>query len=95
MAHYTFSCQDCGEFTEWHKSTKGNKKTSDCPTCYALAKRVFTPPIIYRMDSKLKNTIASGMEPVLTKKKDLPKVPIKNAIRKKSPQPRPWQVGNL
>lgn len=94
MANYTFHCQQCGEFTEWHKNTKGNKQESQCPDCHRAAKRVFMPPITFRMDSTLKNTISKGMEPTLTKKADLPKVPIKHAIRKKRPQLRPWQAGN-
>lgn len=94
MANYTFKCQDCGEFTEWHKNTKGNKQISECPECQSEATRVFMPPITFKMDSKLKNVIASGMEPTLTKKEDLPKIPIKHAIRKRRPQLRPWQAGN-
>ncbi|WP_077300680.1 zinc ribbon domain-containing protein [Virgibacillus pantothenticus] len=40
MAIYTFSCQLCGEFTVWHKSNKGNKQETLCPTCKTVSKRV-------------------------------------------------------
>lgn len=94
VANYTFSCQHCGEFTEWHRSTRGNKETSQCPACNETATRVFMPPITFRMNAALKHTIAKGMEPTLTNKEDLPNVPIKHAVRKKRPQLRPWQAGS-
>lgn len=94
MANYTFHCEDCGEFTEWHRSTKGNKQFSNCPNCKARAKRVFMPPITFRMDSRLKSTIAEGMEPKLMTKDELPKVSLKNVTRKRPQKLRPWQAGN-
>ncbi|HLQ72997.1 MAG TPA: zinc ribbon domain-containing protein [Bacillota bacterium] len=95
MANYTFSCPNCGEFTEWHTSMQGNKQISSCPECEAEAKRVFLPPITFRMNSKLKTTIAEGMEPKLMTKDELPKVPLKKVTRRRRETPRPWQAVNL
>lgn len=83
MANYTFRCENCGDFTEWHKSTQGNKQQAKCPDCNGIAKRVFMPPITFRMDSRVKRTIEGGMEPKLVKKENLPKIPIKNVLKRK------------
>lgn len=91
MANYTFSCKTCGHFTEWHQSTRGNKQESSCPECNAIAKRVFMPPITFRMSSALKRTIEEGMEPKLVKREDMPKTPLKKA---KPRITRPWQAGH-
>ena len=90
MPYYSFRCQDCGEFTVWHRSSKGNKLEEECPTCSNIAKRVFTPPTVYRMDGKLKQTIESGMEPKLVKKENMPVKPKKRAAG----AARPWQTGH-
>lgn len=91
MAYYTFKCNVCGEFTEWHRSTKGNKQYSTCPTCDAIAKRVFKPPIVYRLDKKLKHTIEKGKEPQIRTKEQLTTTAIQKVI-KRSQSARPWQV---
>lgn len=90
VANYTFYCKTCGHFTEWHQSMKGNKQQSICPECNAVAKRVFMPPITFRMNSTLKRTIEEGMEPKLVKKEDMPKTPLKSKPR----LTRPWQAGH-
>lgn len=88
MATYTFNCQLCGEFSEWHQSIKGNKQITTCPTCHAASKRVFKPPIIFQMDQTVKKQIERGMKPQLVKKQHLPSTPIGSKTKTK----RPWQV---
>ncbi|WP_217586148.1 zinc ribbon domain-containing protein [Lentibacillus saliphilus] len=93
MAYFTFSCPQCGEFTEWHTSLKGKKDVAHCPECETLSKRVFRPPLTYRMDSRVKQTIEQGMEPKLVKKENMVGTPIQQAVQSKPRLSRPWQAG--
>lgn len=88
MANYTFQCKKCGEFTLWYQGMHGNKQEAACPDCNTAAKRVFKPPITFRIDSRVKHTIEQGMEPKVVKREALPK-----QIRKPSVS-RPWQAGH-
>lgn len=90
MGYYTFLCNSCGEFTEWHKSILGQKDYAFCPNCQHEAARVFKPPLALRMDSSLKKRIERGMEPRIVCKNKLQNRNVKrNGIQK-----RPWQVGH-
>lgn len=89
MASYTFFCKTCGEFTEWHTSTNGNKQEMECPDCHVIARRMYKPPITFRMDSRVKNRIMRGMEPRVVKKEDLPTNPYM-----RTQTSRPWQTGH-
>ncbi|HLR69381.1 FmdB family zinc ribbon protein [Virgibacillus alimentarius] len=89
MANYTFRCVKCGEFTLWYQGMRGNKREAYCPDCNTLSKRLFKPPITFRLDSRVKNRIESGMEPKIVKREDMPQ------NRKKRPNAaRPWQAGH-
>ncbi|MEW9675770.1 zinc ribbon domain-containing protein [Lentibacillus sp. L22] len=89
MANYTFRCESCGEFTLWYQGMKGNKREAECPECKRKAKRLFKPPITFRMDSRVKKRVERGMEPRIVNKKDLPK-----GGKRKSTVSRPWQAGH-
>jgi len=89
MPNYTFKCEECGEFTIWYAGMSGNREQASCPECNKEAKRVFLPPITFRMDSKVKGRVERGMEPRLVKREDMPK---KAPSRPKAA--RPWQAGH-
>lgn len=89
MANYTFLCHTCGEFTLWYQGMKGNKQEAECPDCNIAAKRIFKPPITFRMDGQVKSRIERGMEPRVVKRDDLPRIPYK-----KPTISRPWQAGH-
>ncbi|MBP1968347.1 thymidylate kinase [Virgibacillus natechei] len=89
MANHTFFCEGCGEFTLWYQGIRGNKQEANCPDCKTLAKRMFKPPITFRMDSQVKGRIERGMEPRVVRKDDMPK-----NRNKKQGVSRPWQAGH-
>jgi len=89
MANYTFLCESCGEFTLWYQGMRGNKREANCPDCDTVSKRMFKPPMTFRMDSRVKGRIERGMEPRVVKKEDMPK----NRMKKPSVS-RPWQAGH-
>lgn len=90
MPFFTFRCPSCGDFSLWYKSSKGNNLEAECPSCSGASKRVFTPPNVYRMDHKLKQTIERGMEPRVVKKEDMPA----RSNKRKKRISRPWQAGH-
>jgi putative FmdB family regulatory protein len=47
MPLYEFQCEVCGPFQEW-RSLSEYSKPAYCPHCQAGARRVFTPPNLYR-----------------------------------------------
>ncbi|MFB1049849.1 zinc ribbon domain-containing protein [Paraliobacillus sp. JSM ZJ581] len=87
MPNYTFNCEKCGVFTEWHTSSKGNKQYSACPSCKMKSKRVFAPPIVYKVDARVKQIESGGKTPKVMKRDQLPK-----RLKKSPVSTRPWQV---
>lgn len=92
MVYYTFACPSCGDFTEWHSSMQGNKELSICPACEGESTRVFTPPMLSKMDSRLKQKVEQGMEPKIMKGDAFAKTPTK---KRSSQNLRPWQAARL
>ncbi|CAM3842833.1 FmdB family zinc ribbon protein [Alkalicoccus chagannorensis] len=88
MPNYTFLCGGCGEFTQWHQSSRGPKSHALCPVCLHIARRQFKPVYTFRMDSSVKKRMEQGMEPRIVSRNQLPSTP----IRKSVPHGRPWQV---
>ncbi|MGP4106474.1 FmdB family zinc ribbon protein [Virgibacillus sp. L01] len=89
MPSYSFSCETCGHFTLWNQHMEGNKQQAECPVCGGIAKRVFKPPITFKMDGLIKRRIENGMEPRIVNKNSLPK-----SMNRRPTASRPWQAGN-
>ena len=90
MGYYTFACNECGEFNEWHKSLLGQKSYATCPTCKQIATRIFKAPLTSKMDGRLKKRIENGMEPRVISKEAMPT----NSKKTVTTPARPWQVGH-
>ena len=89
MPSYTFKCNSCGEFNVWFAGMNGNRQQSPCPDCQESARRVFLPPMTFRMDGKVKKSIERGMEPRLVKREEMPK-----KLKRRPSTARPWQAGH-
>ncbi|WP_337192730.1 zinc ribbon domain-containing protein [Halobacillus halophilus] len=89
LAHFSFLCEACGEFTIWMTGMKESRREASCPDCQGVSKRVFKPPMTSRMDSRVKQRIENGMEPRTVRREDLP------ASRpRRQTTARPWQAGH-
>jgi putative FmdB family regulatory protein len=72
MPLYAYSCDRCGLF-EVRRSVSEVRARARCPACGAVGTRVFTAPLLARLDRPLRSALdreeASGHEPEVTSAK--------------------------
>lgn len=65
MPVYEFFCEICGPFEQWRDHRQASEPLL-CPTCNTTARRVFSPPGLYRTSETtrmLLNRAERGAEP--------------------------------
>lgn len=62
MPLYEFRCESCGPFESWRMLAEAGTLML-CPTCQAVAKRVFSPPSVNLNSGSLRFKIGESKEP--------------------------------
>lgn len=91
MPLYEFRCAACGEFEAWRKMAEvGNPM--NCPSCSAIATRIFSPPSVNLNQGSLSAIRAGdGGEPRVVKRKETEP----GKARYQGPKTgRPWMIGH-
>lgn len=91
MPLYEFRCETCGEFEAWRRLAEFDQPMN-CPSCAAIAIRVFSPPRINLNQGSLAAIESrSREEPRVVKRQEREPV----APRYQSPSTgRPWMIGH-
>ena len=87
MPLYDFRCETCGLFEKWQALAEVDSPVV-CPTCEAIAKRIFSPPMILTGNLRLK--AEENKEPQVIKRSEEPK-PQRNREHRGG---RPWMIGH-
>jgi putative FmdB family regulatory protein len=88
MPLYEFRCQTCGEFEAWRKLAEVSQPMH-CPTCDAIAKRIFSPPSI-NLNSGSLSRIGDSAEPKVVQRQQEPAQPRYQTAASS----RPWMIGH-
>jgi len=67
MPLYEFRCETCGPFEQWRTLAEAGTPML-CPTCDAIAKRVFSPPNVSLNSGSLGQVGGESKEPRLVKR---------------------------
>lgn len=67
MPLYEFRCEPCGLFEQWRTLVEAGTPML-CPTCEAVAKRVFSPPNVNLNTSSLRLRDKDAKEPQVVKR---------------------------
>lgn len=91
MPLYEFKCDNCGMFEQWRKLAEAGTPML-CPTCQAVAKRVFSAPNVNLNSGSLPLRSGAAKEPRVVK----PSQDREAATAKYSQQPngRPWMISH-
>ena len=91
MPLYEFRCESCGPFEQWRTLTEANYPML-CPSCQAIAKRLFSPPSLILNSGTIRLRSKQNSEPQLVKRSSdrEPTVPrYQNHLHG-----RPWMIGH-
>lgn len=94
MPLYEFWCDTCGSFEQRRPSDEAGHP-AHCPTCQGEARRIFSPPGLYRTSSATRrayNRAEHGAEPRVERRS--PPEPPANPERPLHAHGRPWMLGH-
>jgi putative FmdB family regulatory protein len=90
MPVYEFLCENCGPF-EVRREIKDASKPMVCPTCKAVAERVFSAPGLIMTPYALRRRIERGVEPhVVRRSRNGEPNPKKASLYRNTG--RPWMI---
>ncbi len=87
MPLYDFRCETCGAFEKWRSLAEADSPMF-CPTCEAVAKRIFSPPMLLTGSLRLKGQ--ENQEPQVVKRSQEAK-PQRNYEHRGG---RPWMISH-
>lgn len=90
MPLYEYKCETCGRFEQWRTLAEVSTPML-CPTCEAVAKRVFSAPNV-NLNSSLRRRSGEAKKPQVVKRSQ----DQEPATPKYSQQPngRPWMISH-
>ncbi|HEY9632714.1 MAG TPA: zinc ribbon domain-containing protein [Coleofasciculaceae cyanobacterium] len=91
MPLYEFRCETCGSFEQWRTLAQVETPML-CPTCQAVAKRIFSPPSVNLNSGSLRLQGREAKEPRLVERSQ-----DKEPATPKYRQPqhgRPWMISH-
>jgi putative FmdB family regulatory protein len=91
MPLYEYKCETCGAFEQWRTLAEA-KTPMLCPTCQAVAKRVFSPPSVNLNSGSLQLKEGEAKEPRLLKSSQH-KEPTKPRYSQQR-NGRPWMISH-
>jgi putative FmdB family regulatory protein len=89
MPLYEFRCDTCGVFEQW-RTLAETGEPMHCPTCQAVAKRFFSPPLVNLSSGSLRRPSQETQEPRLVKRA----TESKPTTPRQSRCGRPWMIGH-
>lgn len=88
MPLYEFRCETCGDFEVWRRMAEVGNPVH-CPTCEAIARRLYSAPSV-NLNSGSLSTLSGSSEPRVMKRETEPSQPRYQAAQGS----RPWMVSH-